>query len=281
MIPKSGNRFSEKIMFKQKDRARDSIGTNSVQGSGGAARKVVPPGVPAQTRFRQAARHAAASPGRPLRIPRFDHFRHHGRFYLSVVCGIAVWLLPIRAIDGIRIPLSGATFFLVYLASSAALARSLTTEDLRKKARFEDEGIVVIVLITLAVIGLSIGSLVLLLGSDERNGWLLVPAVANVPLSWATLHTILAFHYAHLFYSPSEGSGAKAHDTGGLEFPKTKEPSVSDFVYFSFVVGMTAQTSDVDVTGREMRNTTIAHAVVSFFFNTVILALAVNVVTRG
>ena len=212
---------------------------------------------------------------------RLDHFRHHGRFYVSVLCGIAVWLLPIPQVDGIRIPLSGATFFLIYLASSVALAGSLTTEDLRKKASIEDEGIVVIVLITLAVIALSIGSLVLLLGSDQRNGWLLLPAVANVPLSWATLHTIMAFHYAHLFFSQSEGTKAKAHDTGGLDFPKTDEPSVSDFVYFSFVVGMTAQTSDVDVTSREMRNTTIAHAVVSFFFNTVILALAVNVVTRG
>jgi uncharacterized membrane protein len=210
-----------------------------------------------------------------------DHFRHHGRFYVSVLCGMAVWLLPISQMDDIRIPLSGATFFLVYLASSIVLAGSLTTENLRKKASIEDEGIVVIVLITLAVIALSIGSLVLLLGSDPRKGWLLLPAVANVPLSWATLHTIMAFHYAHLFYSPFEGGEPKARDTGGLEFPKTNEPSVADFVYFSFVVGMTAQTSDVDVTSRQMRNTTIAHAVVSFFFNTVILALAVNVVTRG
>ena len=164
-----------------------------------------------------------------------------------------------RPIDDIRIPLAGATFFLIYLASSIALARSLTTEDLRKKASVEDEGIVVIVLITLAVIALSIGSLVLLLGAEQRNGWLLVPAVANVPLSWATLHTIMAFHYAHLFYSPSEGGGEKARDSGGLDFPKTEEPSVSDFVYFSFVVGMTAQTSDVEVTSREIRNTTIVH----------------------
>ena len=113
---------------------------------------------------------------------RLNHFRHHGRFYLSVLCGVAVWLLPIPLVDDIRIPLAGATFFLIYLASSIALAGSLTTEELRKKASIEDEGIVVIVLITLAVISLSIGSLVLLLGSDQRNGWLLLPAVANVPL---------------------------------------------------------------------------------------------------
>jgi uncharacterized membrane protein len=222
-----------------------------------------------------------SSNGQKLPGKSLDHFRHHGRFYISVMCGILVWLVPIARLEDIKIPLSGATFFLVYLASSVALAGSLTTEGLRKKASIEDEGIVAIVLITLAVITLSIGSLVLLLGNDQRNGWFLVPAVANVPLSWATLHTIMAFHYAHLFYAPSEEPGAKGCDTGGLEFPRTKEPAVADFVYFSFVVGMTAQTSDVDVTSREMRNTTVTHAVVSFFFNTVILALAVNVLTRG
>ena len=142
---------------------------------------------------------------------RVDHYRHHWRFYSSVLFGILVWLLPLSETMGIRVSLGGTTFFLIYLASSMALARSLTTEDLREKATFEDEGIVVIVIITLAVISLSLGSLVLLLGSDQRNGWLLIPAVANVPLSWATLHTIMAFHYAHLFYArPSEaGSGER------------------------------------------------------------------------
>jgi uncharacterized membrane protein len=209
------------------------------------------------------------------------HYRHHWRFYSSVLFGVLIWLLPLSRDMGVRVSLGGATFFLIYLLSSAALVRQLTTKDLRQKATFEDEGIVVIVLITLAVIALSLGSLVNLLGGEQRNGWLLIPAVANVPLGWATLHTIMSFHYAHLFYAPPGKDGAKAPHTGGLEFPKSDEPSMSDFLYFSFVVGMTAQTSDVDVTSRDMRNTTVVHGVVSFFFNTVILALAVNVVTRG
>lgn len=211
------------------------------------------------------------------------HFRHHGRFYLSVLCGVVVWLLPIPAIEDIQISLAGATFFLAYLISSAILAGGQSTAELREKASSEDEGIVVIVLITLAIIALTVGSLVMLLGGDKGNGWFILPATANVPLGWATLHTIMAFHYAHLFYAPPEekSEGAKTRDTGGLEFPKTKEPAIADFVYFSLVVGMTAQTSDVDVTSREMRRTTVAHGVVSFFFNTVILALTVNVITQG
>jgi uncharacterized membrane protein len=213
-----------------------------------------------------------------LRHLHLRHFRHHGRFYLAALCGVAVGLLPVPALGGIRIPLAGATFFLVYLGSTAALAAGVTTKDLRQKASYEDEGILVIVLITLAAISLSLVSLAQLLSDEGSGGWHLAVAVANVPLGWATLHTIMAFHYAHLFYAPPDREDAGRRDTGGLEFPGTKEPSVADFVYFSFVVGMTAQTSDVDLTSRGMRRTAIMHGIVSFFFNTVILALAVNVV---
>jgi uncharacterized membrane protein len=209
---------------------------------------------------------------------RLNHFRHHGRFYLSVLCGIAVGLLPLSENRGIRVSLAGVTFFVIYLASVLILARRLTTEGLRKKANVEDEGIVVIVVITLAVIAISLGSLVMLLGSGKPAGWMLLPAIANVPLSWATLHTIMAFHYARLFYSRPDEEGATESEEGGLDFPETEEPCVSDFFYYSFVVGMTAQVSDVNVTSQGMRRTTLVHGVVSFFFNTVILALAVNVV---
>jgi len=215
-----------------------------------------------------------------LKQLRFDHFRHHGRFYLAAVCGFAVWLLllSLDAVADVHIPLAGVTFFLIYLVSSAVLAAGQTAEDLRQKADLEDEGIIAIVLITLGAIGLSIWSLVPLLGKNGDSAWFLFAAIANVPLGWATLHTIMAFHYAHLFYSRGESSTGKGRDSGGLKFPETKEPSIRDFLYFSFVVGMTAQTSDVEVTSREMRNATLLHGVVSFFFNTVILALAVNVV---
>lgn len=63
---------------------------------------------------------------------------------------------------------------------------------------------------------------------------------------------------------------------GGLDFPGTPEPRGSDFVYFAFVIGMTAQTSDVQITTQRMRSINIVHAIVSFFFNTVLVAAAVN-----
>jgi uncharacterized membrane protein len=86
--------------------------------------------------------------------------------------------------------------------------------------------------------------------------------------SWSLIHTVFALHYAHLFYGRAKG---------GLIFPGKSEPNYWDFMYYSFVVGMTFQVSDVQIASQELRRLTLIHGVLSFFFNTVILALAVSV----
>ncbi len=214
----------------------------------------------------------------------FGHFRHHNRFYLALLIGILVTVIPVGGGAGFHVALGGITFYVFFLVSSAWIARSLTVDDLRRKASFEDEGIAVIAIVTLATIALSLTSLARLLANTDGNSWLLLVAIANVPLGWATLHTVMAFHYAHLYYSASddaENEKDKKGDARGLEFPKTEQPSILDFIYYSFVVGMTAQVSDVEASSQTMRRTTVIHGVTSFFFNTVILAFTVNVVTRG
>ena len=97
-------------------------------------------------------------------------------------------------------------------------------------------------------------------------------ATATIALSWAAVHTVFALHYAHEFYRGSK--------PGGLDFPKGHEdedPDYWDFVYFSFVIGMTAQVSDVGVTDRMIRRTATAHGIVSFVYNTALVALMVNI----
>jgi uncharacterized membrane protein len=86
--------------------------------------------------------------------------------------------------------------------------------------------------------------------------------------SWSLIHTVFALHYAHLFYGKTKG---------GLLFPGEGNPDYWDFLYYSFVVGMTCQVSDVQVASPALRRLTLVHGVLSFFFNTVILALAVSV----
>ena len=91
-----------------------------------------------------------------------------------------------------------------------------------------------------------------------------------------------AIHYAHLYWQPDEtAEGAKQaprKHVGGLDFPGDNEPGGYDFLYFSYVIGMTAQTSDTAITSTEMRKVNLVHAIVSYVFNTVLVAAAVNVI---
>jgi uncharacterized membrane protein len=90
---------------------------------------------------------------------------------------------------------------------------------------------------------------------------------------WLTLHTVMAFHYADIHYfDDPEIQG----DEKDLIFPGGGDPGPWDFLYYSFVVGMTAQVSDVQVQTTAMRRATLFHGMISFFFNTVFIAMAVN-----
>ena len=99
--------------------------------------------------------------------------------------------------------------------------------------------------------------------------------MVTILLSWAFMHTIFALHYAHEFYG--EGRDAKV---GGLVFPGTGEPDYWDFLYFSLVIAMTSQVSDVQISSRSIRRLATIHGAISFFFNLTVLALTVNMVSN-
>ncbi len=102
----------------------------------------------------------------------------------------------------------------------------------------------------------------------------------TVIFSWALVHTVYGLRYAHAFYGDSDEPGVNRH-AGGLIFPGDRPPDYFDFAYFSFVVGMTCQVSDVQITSRRMRRITLFHSVLSFGFNTIILALLINIAVSG
>jgi uncharacterized membrane protein len=103
-------------------------------------------------------------------------------------------------------------------------------------------------------------------------------ALATVVLSWLVLHTVYALHYAYLFYREHHGPKTK-QVARGLVFPDGEiEPDYFDFAYFSFVIGMTSQVSDVQISSCEMRRWALLHGMVSFAFNTAVLALSINVI---
>jgi uncharacterized membrane protein len=211
--------------------------------------------------------------------PTVSHFSHHRHFYLALVAGLVAWGLAAWLRLELPLSIGGDVFFGVFLASMYGLAQCGTAAQLRRRSAYEDEGKFVILLLTLGALALIVGSIFVLLAKDgHKDPWQIVLALSTVPLGFLALHTVMAFHYAHIFYGRADKAKAgKVQDTGGLEFPGTPEPTAWDFLYYSFVVGMTAQVSDVDVHSGEMRRLTLVHGLVSYLFNTVVLALAVNV----
>ncbi|MBC6982190.1 DUF1345 domain-containing protein [Caulobacter sp. 17J80-11] len=198
-------------------------------------------------------------------------FVRHIRFYASALLGVVVWLATPGLERALRLVLAGDVFFAAHLTAMGLMMARARGAMFMDRARLDDDGIVLITLITLAVVGLSLGAIFALLNSPERPGaFRLLVSIASVPLGWLTLHTVGAFHYAHAYYSKRR--------PGGLAFPGTPEPGAVDFLYYSFTVGMTAQVSDVSVETSPLRALTVAHGIVSFFVNTVLVALAVNII---
>ena len=121
-------------------------------------------------------------------------------------------------------------------------------------------------------------SLFLVLQSPRPDPLELALSLATVALGWFTIHTMTALHYAHLYWRPDDTANEGQAASAGSNFRAETEPGVYDFLYFAFVTGMTAQTSDVAITSTAMRKFNLLHGIVSFFFNTVLVAAAVNVV---
>jgi uncharacterized membrane protein len=198
----------------------------------------------------------------------------HGRFYIALACGLAT-AVAARAL-GFDAPLlaGGDIFYLVFLGLCLAMIAGQKTGDLKMRAKAEDEGIVIVLLITLATMAFFIDAVFTAL---NRKHGIELPALLlagiGAPLGWFVLHTVMAFHYANIHYfDDPEIEG----DEKDLDFPGRGDPGPWDFLYYSFVVGMTAQVSDVQVRTTVMRRATLLHGVVSFFFNTVFIAMAVN-----
>jgi len=133
--------------------------------------------------------------------------------------------------------------------------------------------------VTAIVVAVAVLFLFLALSEGEQvNPYEVWTSAVSVVLGWFTVHTMAALHYAYEYYAEPKGTERSGAAVGGLDFPGDgAEPDGGAFIYFSYVVAMTAQVSDVEVTSRSMRRLVTLHGVFSFFFNTVILAATVNV----
>lgn len=157
-----------------------------------------------------------------------------------------------------------------------------TTEKIRRRAQRQDEGILVIYILLIAAACVSLLAIVFMLKNGKDLSATLVTlhitlAGMTVVCSWLLIHTVFALHYAHRYYR-DDSKTPQEDFVEGLDFPGKNQPDYWDFLYFSFVIGMTCQVSDVQVTSPSMRRLALLHGVLTFFFNTVILALSINII---
>ncbi len=157
-----------------------------------------------------------------------------------------------------------------------------TPEKMRRYAQHEYEGRLGIFIITITTACISVLAIVFLLNDKKGTpptflALHVVLSVMTIVGSWLLVHTLFALQYAHNYYH-SDSDRADDKESGGLDFPDDRDPDYWDFLYFSFIIGMTSQVSDVQTTSRDMRRLALIHGVLSFFFNTTILAMSINII---
>lgn len=202
--------------------------------------------------------------------------RRHLRFLLSFGIGLVVGLVAwnMQAVD--RLLLFSVSFCLCYMLMTALLVRGMTVEMLRRHADLDDEGMLVIVPIAFVSVAISLVAIVLTVRNPHSGFWLRPAlALASVPLGWAMIHTVMAFHYASIWYA-RRPDGTERRNLGFPGIGPGQDAMIWDFLYYSFTLGMAAQTADVTTLDSQARRITLIHSALSFYYNTVLLALGLN-----
>jgi uncharacterized membrane protein len=201
------------------------------------------------------------------------------RLVYGLIAGVGTSLLPVPTTMPFRALLGWCVGTVVYLLLAWWLAEVFDSGSTRQRAQAQDEPSVVLFGVMLLAVLACVGSITLLLQQvREMQGaervLHMVLAMLALALSWLFIQTIFAFRYAHRYYQEEK---RREPDGPGLVFPNQPDPDYFDFLYYSFVVGMTSQVSDVQVSSREMRRLTLGHSILSFAFNVLIVALTINV----
>lgn len=202
------------------------------------------------------------------------------RLLYGLVAGLLTIALPLPAGWEFRGLLGWCVALTVYLSLAWWLCVGFDAKRTRGRAQAQDQARGVLLLIMLIVTAACVAAIASLLQkskslSGAEQFMHVGLAVIALALSWFFIQTIFTFHYAHLYYHEERRNEP---DGPGLQFPGGLDPDYFDFLYYSHVVGMTSQVSDVQVTSREMRRLTLVHGVLSFGFNMLIVALSINVV---
>lgn len=199
------------------------------------------------------------------------------RLFLSVGAGVVLGLLLPHDWRWTSRVLTGWDFAAaLYIVFTARLIYIATIDDCHRRAAAYDDGdkaiLLLVCLSAVASLAAIFGEIGAVRGGGRAAAIALTLTGATVVLSWTFTHLVFMLHYASLYYRPTaEGP------PGGLDFAGDRDPDYHDFLYYAFVVACTAQTADVNTTTQPMRRLTMMHGIVSFVFNTAILALMINI----
>lgn len=206
--------------------------------------------------------------------------QRHMLFAMSACFGAVALVVALLLHAPLAYSIGANAFFAAYVILVVSQMPTFTGKYLSKNARATDMPVLVIFAVTLVVVGFALISLFLLINQKDRGHPIeLVFALLSIPLGWFTIHAMAALHYAHVYWMDGDEvdtTTKKKIPVGGLLFPGDKRPEGWDFLYFSTVIGMTAQTADTNISTTHMRCVVLVHSILSFFFNTVIVAAAVN-----
>ena len=195
------------------------------------------------------------------------------RTFIALAVGVCAFLLlPGTLRLPTRLVVGWDVFTVLYLVFAYIMMLRCDVGHIKRSAVLQDDGRFLLLVLTALGAFASLAAIVIELGASKGSTSELILATVTIVLSWATVHTAFSLHYAHEFYRGSK--------PGGLQFPSGDahvEADYWDFVYFSFVIGMTAQVSDVGITDKIIRRTATVHGIISFVFNTALIALMVNI----
>ena len=207
----------------------------------------------------------------------------HYRLVIAAITSTIAWYFAHQSYPApATILMTWVAFALTVIIMDWIIILTSHPKDVRKIAILEDSSRTLIFLFVIVASIISLGAIILLLHSvkgksGEGVAFPVILSLTSVIVSWWLVHTLFTLRYAHLYYGTDKEAGnTKLYE--GLNFPGEKLPDYLDFVYFSFVIGMTFQVSDVEISSRQIRRLALFHAILSFVFNTAIVALSINVV---
>jgi uncharacterized membrane protein len=205
------------------------------------------------------------------------------RILACLVISLITWLLIRKSLHNTLLMLMALwdLFALALLIMGWIVFLTRSTPRIRELARREDGSLAyVFTLIIVSAIASMFTVLLLIISKDASRAseiLYLVVSVSGMLLSWILVHTTFGFHYAHIYYDDDDNDPEKQAE--GLDFPGgEKMPDYLDFAYFAFVIGMTFQVSDVEITSRKLRRLALVHGLISFGLNTFVVALTINII---